>query len=97
MEHFIKLLSNEGDNVLDPVMGAGSTGIASVINNRKFYGIELNEEYFNISKLIRFKMIEISSKTGIPHLASSLSCVDIIIFLYEKVLNNIDHLIQKYI
>ena len=51
MEHFIKLLSNEGDNVLDPFMGAGSTGIASVINNRKFYGIELNEEYFNISKL----------------------------------------------
>ena len=44
----------------------------------------------NISKEIRFKMIEISSKTGIPHLASSLSCVDIIIFLYEKVLNNID-------
>ena len=40
-----------------------------------------------ISNLIRFKMIEASHRSHVPHLASSLSCVDIIIYLYEVVLN----------
>ena len=42
---------------------------------------------YKISNLIRFKMIEASHRSHIPHLASSLSCVDIIIYLYEVVLN----------
>lgn len=50
LNEFINLLSNEGDVVLDPFMGSGSSGVASVINNRKFIGFELNEEYYNISK-----------------------------------------------
>ncbi len=57
MEHFVKLLSNAGDTVLDPFMGGGSTGIASIINNRKFYGIELSKEYFNMSELRLSKSI----------------------------------------
>lgn len=31
-------------------MGSGSTGVSCEINNRQFIGIELNEEYYNISK-----------------------------------------------
>lgn len=42
--------SNEGDMVFDPFMGSGTTGKMAILNNRKFIGIELNEEYFNISK-----------------------------------------------
>lgn len=49
MEHFVKLLSNTGDMILDPFMGSGSTGVAAMLNNRKFYGIELDEEYYKIS------------------------------------------------
>jgi DNA modification methylase len=46
LKHIVRLASNENDVVLDPFMGVGSTGVAAVELNRKFIGIELNEEYF---------------------------------------------------
>ena len=49
-EYFIKTYTNEGDTVLDAVMGSGSTGIACLNTNREFIGIELNDEYFKIAK-----------------------------------------------
>ena len=42
--------SNEGDVVLDPFMGSGTTGKMALLNNRNFIGIELDEEYFEIAK-----------------------------------------------
>lgn len=42
--------SNEGDTVLDPFMGSGTTGKMAILNNRDFIGIELDEEYFEIAK-----------------------------------------------
>ena len=41
--------SNEGDTVLDPFMGSGTTGKMAVLNNRNFVGIELDENYFKIA------------------------------------------------
>lgn len=50
IEYFIKTYSNENDTVLDNCMGSGSTGIACLKTNRKFIGIELDDEYFKLSK-----------------------------------------------
>lgn len=50
MEHFVKILSNDCDVVLDPFMGSGSVGVACKKLNRSFIGIELNDEYFSLAK-----------------------------------------------
>jgi len=42
--------SNEGDTVLDPFMGSGTTGLAAANTNRNFIGIELDSEYFAIAE-----------------------------------------------
>ena len=60
MEYLIKTYSNENDLVLDNCMGSGTTGVACINTKRKFIGMELDEEYFNLAKnrLETFKKIE---------------------------------------
>jgi site-specific DNA-methyltransferase (adenine-specific) len=48
IEEHIKSWSNEGDLVLDPFMGSGTTVLADKKLNRKYVGIEINEEYCNL-------------------------------------------------
>ncbi len=57
MEQIIKIHTNENDIILDPFMGSGTTGIAAIKNKRKFIGIEIENNYFEIAKK-RFEEIK---------------------------------------
>ena len=48
LEYLIKTYTNEGETVLDFTAGSFSTGVACINTNRKFLGIEMDENYFNI-------------------------------------------------
>ena len=50
MEFLLKYWSKEGDTVLDPTAGSGSMGIACLNMNRKFIGIEKDDDIFQIMK-----------------------------------------------
>ncbi len=50
MEYLINTYSNENEIVLDNCMGSGTTGVACINTNRKFIGMELDENYFNLAK-----------------------------------------------
>lgn len=52
----IKMFSYVEDTVCDPFSGSGTTMIEAIINNRKFIGLEIDKEYYNLS-INRFKNI----------------------------------------
>ena len=62
LDRLILASSNEGDTVLDPFFGSGSTAISSLINRRKFIGFEIDKNYFNIAQA-RIKKEESKLKT----------------------------------
>ena len=52
--------SNEGDTVLDPFMGSGTTGIAAVQNGRRFIGVEIAKPYYD-EALERIKAVNLEN------------------------------------
>jgi DNA modification methylase len=46
---FIKLFTEEGDVVLDPFMGVGTTAIACINLKRRYIGIDLKKEYYDLA------------------------------------------------
>ncbi len=53
-QRLIKALTKPRDLVLDPFMGSGSTGVAAIIEGRRFVGAEIQKNYYDIS-VIRLK------------------------------------------
>ena len=50
LEYLIRTYTQEGEIILDNTMGSGSTGVAALNLHRKFIGIELEPQYFEIAK-----------------------------------------------
>ena len=50
LEIFIRQSTTENEIIFDGFMGSGSTGVACINTNRRFIGIELEEEFFKIAK-----------------------------------------------
>lgn len=46
----IKSFTPDGDLVLDPFCGSGSTGVAALLTRRRFLGIELDPEYHRVAQ-----------------------------------------------
>ena len=50
IERLVLALTNKDDLIFDPYMGVGSAGVAAILHNRRFKGVEIDKEYFLIAK-----------------------------------------------
>ena len=64
---FIKLFTKEGDLVLDPFIGSGTTAVACIKLNRYYIGIEMIEKYCNLANEAIEKVNNGHRRTGSPH------------------------------
>lgn len=49
LEHLIEIFTDEGDVVIDPCAGSGSTLLAAAQRNRKAYGFEIKKDFFKLA------------------------------------------------
>lgn len=50
MTYLIRLVTPENGIVLEPFMGSGSTGVAAMLEGKRFVGMEQDESYFKIAE-----------------------------------------------
>jgi site-specific DNA-methyltransferase (adenine-specific) len=50
LEYIVETYTNDGDTVLDPTMGSGTCGVACKKLDRKFIGIEVDPDHFEIAR-----------------------------------------------
>jgi site-specific DNA-methyltransferase (adenine-specific) len=50
LERVVLASTNKGDLILDPFTGSSTTGIAAALHGRKFVGVDMEQEYLELSK-----------------------------------------------
>ena len=50
IENMVENSTNEGDLIIDPYMGTGTTGVGCKELNRNFIGVDIDEKWVNIAK-----------------------------------------------
>ena len=63
IDRCLRASTNEGDLVLDPFAGSGSTGVAALQLSRRFVGIELDEEFVRVAQQ---RLAEVQSSLTSP-------------------------------
>lgn len=76
--YYINLLTDEGDVVLDPFSGIGTTGMGCKDTNRKYIGYELNERYHN------FTLSRLKGEEGDTYVVNQYSMDDVYIKTYPN-------------
>lgn len=49
VQRLVLSLTNEGDLVVDPFLGVGSTAVAGIVNKRKVAGAEVRQDYYDVA------------------------------------------------
>lgn len=62
----IKMLSEEGETILDCFIGSGTTAVAAVIENRHYIGIEKEKKYVDLAKRRLHETVEQMKLLNIP-------------------------------
>lgn len=75
LQIMIRNSTDEGDTVIDPFMGSGSTGVACLNTNRKFIGIELDENYFKIAeaRIKETEQLQENLRLGLEYLSKGVN------------------------
>ncbi len=71
IERCVRLWSNKGETVLSPFAGIGSEGYVSLLQDRKFIGIELKESYYQTAKRNLYKAIADKNQTDFFNLVDN--------------------------
>lgn len=67
LRKMIQIASNIGDIVFDPFMGVGSVGVAAIGLGRRYFGVEIDSEYFRAAKLRVGKELEGTDNTPLGY------------------------------
>jgi len=87
LERIIEIASNEGDTILDPFCGSGTTLVAGKLNNRKVLGIDKSEEAISLTKLRLNNPIKSESNL----LKKGKKAYQNVSNMVEKLLHNIEY------
>ena len=75
IKRLIEIFTDEGDIVIDPCFGSGSTARACIETNRNFYGFEINKDFYKAAKE---QMCNINYMDDIKQIPGQINLMDLI-------------------